>query len=264
VNRHIILTHGRSGSNNLANTLNLHPRVVNYGEVLGPWTAPRRLHGEVRRVWASDTSDYLEYVYSSRTFFYGAQLYSALSHLRKRKRLNLKSLRDVTNIGIKDFVAQFQRDPGALDFLAERKDIAVIRLHRENLLRRYVSLLSMRRNGVVAAEGETRRLGKVTVGVQEMLQDLELMEQQQGYEMSMMARLRGHRLFVLKYEDYFASAESMAAGNKGLFEFLGVPPVAERSAHHKILPRDWTEIVDNYDEFRRAVINTRYEKYLDS
>ena len=44
MNRHIILTNGRSGSNNIANTLNLHAQLVNFGEVLGSWTLPRRLY----------------------------------------------------------------------------------------------------------------------------------------------------------------------------------------------------------------------------
>ncbi len=40
MNRHIILTSGRSGSNYLANTLNQHPQIVNYGEVLATTLIP--------------------------------------------------------------------------------------------------------------------------------------------------------------------------------------------------------------------------------
>jgi len=34
MNRHINLTSGSSGSNYLTNTLNQHPQLVNYGEIL--------------------------------------------------------------------------------------------------------------------------------------------------------------------------------------------------------------------------------------
>jgi hypothetical protein len=83
MNKHIIFTHGRSGSNYLRDLLNTHPHVTNYGEVLGDWTLPQKLH---KIGWGGQSNiEFLERVYSSQSFFYLAQLYSTYEHVRKRK-----------------------------------------------------------------------------------------------------------------------------------------------------------------------------------
>lgn len=44
MNKHIILTNGRSGSNYISGVLNSHPHITNYGEVLGEWTVPYMIY----------------------------------------------------------------------------------------------------------------------------------------------------------------------------------------------------------------------------
>lgn len=262
MNRHVVLTSGRSGSNHLANTLNLHPNLVNYGEVLGPWTLPHRLYRLSRTFIDSTTAEYLDYVYSSGIFYYAAQLYSALSHVRKAKRPRLKRLRNILGIGIKDFFTHFQGDTLARDFLVRNDDIAIIRLWRENLLRRYLSLVSMQKSNIVATERAVPH-AKITVNVDDMLDSLRMMEQQRLAEANFLAELRGHRLLSLRYEDYFASHESIASYNQQIFAFLGVGPMRDQSHHKKILPLEFAEVIRNYDEFKAGLSRTHYAHYLD-
>ena len=71
--RHLILTHGRSGSNFLTNSLNLHPQVVNYGEVLGDWTLPCKLR-KLNLLNSESYEQYLDQLYTSSPLYYCAQL----------------------------------------------------------------------------------------------------------------------------------------------------------------------------------------------
>ncbi len=68
MNRHIIFTNGRSGSNYIANIINQHPNAVNYGEVLGDWTLPYKIHQKIGMGGKSDI-EYLEYIYKDKVFF---------------------------------------------------------------------------------------------------------------------------------------------------------------------------------------------------
>ncbi|MGB3512435.1 MAG: hypothetical protein WBA93_24990 [Microcoleaceae cyanobacterium] len=134
--KHIILTNGRSGSNYLSNLLNTHPQIVNYGEVLGKWTLPYKLHTRLGLGGRSAT-DYLDYILTSPSFFYMGQLYSILSHFKKGKKINFKLWSQVKTIGIKDFSINFVKR-NIKDYLRDHQDILVINLYRENQLKRIV------------------------------------------------------------------------------------------------------------------------------
>lgn len=43
MDRHVVLTLGRSGSNTLRDMLNQSPEVLNFGEVLGEWNTIRKI-----------------------------------------------------------------------------------------------------------------------------------------------------------------------------------------------------------------------------
>lgn len=105
--KHIIFTNGRSGSNYLANTLNLHPNITNYGEVLGDWTIPYQLHKKLG-LGGRTVTEYLNHIYTSKSFFYSAQTYSAISHLKKKKAPNFKFWHQIQTLGIKDFSINFK------------------------------------------------------------------------------------------------------------------------------------------------------------
>lgn len=259
--KHIVLTNGRSGSNFLVATLNLHPQLVNFGEVLGPWTIPCKLYQKTRRFGVT-VADYLNFVYESPLFFYAAQIYSAGAHVVSRRTLNFKRQNKVLSKGIKDFFINFRRW-NAESFLVSDPDIAVIYLYRRNLLRRYLSLCQLNRVGIVSTERSTHLPGKLSVPIETLLNELTILKDEAADEIRVLKKLRNHRVLNVEYEEYFDNPESIATTNRRIFEFLGVPPITLMSAQQKILPSDIREIVANYDELRSCLRNTPYEKYLD-
>ncbi len=107
-NRHILLTNGRSGSNFVANPLNLHPEIVNFGEILGDWTLPYKAFKKISWPGRSN-AEYVDFIYSSPFIYYLAQLISSISHCRRGVSVNFKRRGNIKSIGIKDFSFLIQR-----------------------------------------------------------------------------------------------------------------------------------------------------------
>jgi len=260
--RHVILTSGRSGSNYLANTLNLHPQVVNYGEVLGSWTLPWKFFRPLHFLGGGVLS-YLEYIYSSRVFFILAQIYSSFSHVKKGKPIKYKHYSHIQCIGVKDFFINFE-SRAAFDFILNQPEIDVIYLSRCNILRRYLSVLHMAKSKTATSEGVKLQVHQVQVDVKHMLHNLMILEQEVRREEAMLKRIEeaGHRLMRINYEDYFKSAKAIESTNKKVFQFLGVKPIALLSEHRKILPNSFSDIIINDQEVMSALKGTAYEVYL--
>lgn len=262
-NRHLILTNGRSGSNFLANSLNKHPNIVNYGEVLANKLKPYIFYDKSKqyKIYSGSIIDYLHYIYTSKTFFYGAQLYSAYSHFRKKKPINFKTWGKVTHIGTKDFFLNY-RKKNAWDFIFSNQDVAIIYLYRENLLRRCLSNVFLAKTGVAASEkpGEVQ---KVNINLSELMKKLEILDDEVAHEKRMLGELKDHRLIAIKYEDYFVDETSILTHNQQIFEFLGVEVLQLKSQHKKLLPQQMCDLIGNYDEFYTHISNTPYQKYLD-
>ncbi len=260
--RHVILTSGRSGSNYLANTLNLHPQIVNYGEVLGSWTLSWKLFRPLR-IMGLGVLSYLEYIYASHVFFIAAQMYSSFSHLRKSKAIKCKYRRYIKHIGIKDFFINFERR-GAFDFILNQPEIDVIYLSRCNILRRYLSMLHMEKSNAAVSETSNLKVHQVRVDIDHMLHNLMILEQEVRDEEAMLKRIEkaGHRLMRINYEDYFKNTTTIESTNKKVFQFLGVKAIALLSEHRKILPNSFSDIIVNKQEVVAALKGTVYEVYL--
>lgn len=260
--RHIVFTNGRSGSNYVVNLLNAHPRITNYGEVLGDWTLPYKLHRTLGMGGAS-AADYLDFIYRSRTFFYAAHVYSGISHLRKRKLPNFKLWHRTHSLGIKDFWTNFKAR-NIEDYLVNRDDIRVVNLYRHNALNRLVSLEMMKKTGVVASESERRKESqkKVYLPLETAVTRLRLLEQEVAEQCALVDRLHPSRVLNVSYEDLFSSQQSQDEFRGRLCCFLGVEPVKARSTHRKIISRDVSEVIENYDELVEVVRDTEFAKYF--
>ena len=261
--KHIILTQGRSGSNFLVSTLNCHPAIVNYGEVLGPWTVASRIVRAIRLagIPLKDRS-FLEALLSSQILFYGAQFWSAFSHLYNKETIRFKRIRNVNSIGFKEFFIHFER-LHLEEFLMENEDISIIYLQRNNLLRRCLSLQSLKQTGIISAQEKSLKLDKVNVDPEEILKQLDVLNQESEYERTLLDRLGRNPILRLSYEEAFSSPSSVQTMIDQVFDFLGVPPIHVKSNHKKILPKSLNEIVANYEELIEAIQNTQYAQYLD-
>jgi hypothetical protein len=262
MNRHIILTSGRSGSNYLANTLNQHPQIVNYGEVLASMLITYKLYEKSKKYKNWSVIDYLDYVYNSKTFFYMAQFFSAYSHLKKKKPINFKRLGKIKNLGTKDFFLNYDKK-NCVNFLIKNEDIAVIYLSRGNRLRRYLSAVFLKKTHIASSE-KTLKVQKVKIVPAEMMTTLKVLDKEIENEKKIVSQLeKNNRLLSIKYEDYFADGEAIFTHNQRVFEFLGVTPLPLKSQHKKILPQRMYDLVENYDEFCACLTDTKYRKYLD-
>jgi hypothetical protein len=260
IRRHFILTHGRSGSNFLANTINLHPQLVNFGEVLGYWTPTHRIYKSMRKSGKSG-SDYLNYVYQSPAFYYGAQAYSAFSHLRHFQAPRLKRRGALHSLGIKEFVINLGRYDG-MPFLASRPEIDVIYLHRDNLLRRYLSGVQLKRSGVAASEKTSKGVGLLQVNLDHLMLHLEAMASETAQDRVILDGLRGNRVLNLRYEDAFLSSSTLSQMAEQVFHFLQVEPITNVSQQKKLLPRRIEEIVANFDEVSGRLQATPFARFL--
>ncbi|MDM8564089.1 sulfotransferase [Candidatus Halobeggiatoa sp. HSG11] len=263
MNHHIILTSGRSGSNYLTNTLNQHPKIVNYGEILASMIIPYTLYDRCKRYKLCNGSviDYLNYAYTNKKFFYASQIYSAYSHFRKKKPINFKTWKKINNLGTKDFFFNYH-NKNAVDFLLSNQDIAIIYLYRENMLRRYISGVFLNKNQFASTEKNVK-IRKVNIDLAKMMTNLNAISKEVADEQNILKQLQNHRLITIKYEDYFADEKSILAQNKQVFEFLDEEPIHLTSKHKKILPHSWRDQIENYDEFCDCLANTEYHQYLD-
>ncbi|MGF1463133.1 MAG: sulfotransferase [Maricaulaceae bacterium] len=119
--RALILTHGRSGSTFLVNTLNKHPHMRFLGEMFHPEAAERKMLGDFP-IW-SDDQDPVAYLHDT--------VYSEAA-LREHA---------VTGFKLMHFHCRNEEGHRKLwDWLVDQRSIKVIVLIRNNLLNAYISL----------------------------------------------------------------------------------------------------------------------------
>lgn len=193
-----------------------------------------------------------------------AQVYSALSHWRRGVPINWKRYNNTACIGIKEFFIHFESHTG-LEYILSDKRINVIYLSRSDLIRRYISMLHMEQTKVVVDDGRAYTRTKVKIEIADMLGTLAVMQEEVNAEQVWMKRIAnaGHRILEIRYEDYFASDDALLTNNENLFNFLGVPPAVVNNEQRKILSGRLSDLIENYDEFCRALKNSCFAAYLN-
>ncbi|NER78835.1 MAG: hypothetical protein F6K42_04505 [Leptolyngbya sp. SIO1D8] len=264
---HIVLALGRSGSNYLANLLNQHPRVTNYGEVLSKWSIPYKLYQKMS-LGNLNLSEYLDFIYSNPAFFYSAHAYSAISHLKRGKPVNFKRWNAMHSIGTKDFSYSFIKQ-GITSYLKDHHEILVINLYRKNILKQFISLQKMKADKIVKVispqtSSKNNRNSKIYLDISLTLKTLEKFDRQQREHLDMVSELPKRQVINIQYEDFFASSSSEEEYKKEIFRFLGVESFELQSEHRKILPDKIVDIVENHTELNQALEGTRFHLYLDS
>ena len=267
--KHLIITNGRSGSNYVSNLLNQHPHLINYGEVLGDWTLPYKLYSSYA-FGPRDVISYLEFLYTSRSFFYVAQLYSSFNRIINKRKVYFKRYSSIYSIGIKDFTINFKRRRIA-NYLKSHPEIYVINLYRENQLKRLISLEMMRANKIVSVKNYNSRKNhqrnfnhtKIRLDPLYVWNQLTTFQAEIDDQFKMIKNHPKERIFTIKYENLFASETSLRRITKNLFKFLHVKPISSRSYHRKILPNNIYDLLANYDEIRLALKDTKFESFFD-
>jgi LPS sulfotransferase NodH len=245
----MILTSQRTGSTFLAEVLDAHPQVRCYGEILnGSAVRPPPL---VR-----------EFKYAAKTWRYLVS--GAWRPIATIERCYRNSDKPVVG-----FQAMYNRvdTPSVRRFLQERKDIRIIHLRRENLLKQYVSkVLLTRKRGAHRdrpwSPHATRPVPVVTThispdkAIEEMRKIRELFREFEQF-------LSGHRKIELVYEEMISGQSLSAAAWAAVGELLEIEPAEASSDQIKFNPGNLRPMVENYDELAAALKGTEFERYLD-
>lgn len=266
IKQHFIYTEARSGSNFLVDLFNQHPHLVNYGEVLGDWTKPHKILRALTR--RRPNKAYLNFIYSSRLFFYLSQLYYAYQNLVRHKPIQFKQYSQIRSIGVKDFhhtILKYQ----LLDFFQDHPDLYIIYLYRENHLKQHVSLELMRTTRIVSSEmtqdgklvTQTRQ-SRIRVDLPEILDMLANAEKEVMQRQEILSHVDTDHLLSISYEDLFSSPESQAHFRQQAFQFLGVDPITVTSRQRKLSSDNLQDLVENYDELYQELSHTPYAKFL--
>ena len=261
--RHIIMSHGRSGSNYFAQIINQHPKAVNFGEVLGDWTLSHRLFYKTF-FKSNNAASYLDWLYSSNSYFYGAQFYSFSGRLFSNRKTHFGIKSKDTTIGVKEFYVNF-RNFGLLDYLIERDDIKIIYLVRENLMQRFLSGQFMGKPGMLKTTDSTaaQKAHKINVDIDKMKKVLTACQKEHDGMEETLGKIPSNRKFNIRYEDYFyATDEVKNATHVSMQEFLGLDPITLTPEHKQVRPHDMRKTIENYAEVSSFLEGTAYQRFL--
>jgi hypothetical protein len=259
--RHFILTMGRSGSNTLRDMLNQHPQILNFGEVLGEWNKLRKIQRRVPLIPRDDEA-YLDWILYSRSFLGSAVFVHRLRRLTGGADGHRKSLGSILNIGVKEFSLNLHRY-GLPSYLDDRRDIKVIGLVRRGIVERMLSSQMLAATGAVSVPvGGAAPKGSIRIDPERISFLLEAIEQENRDLEELLHRLPPDRLHACNYEDIFASEEALKTETMKIFDFLGLPPVPLTVRMAKIIRRPIGEVVINFDECLHTVRGTRFERML--
>jgi len=250
MSKHFILTSGRSGSNFLSSLLSDHPNVVNYGEVLGPWTTGYKVNKYL--VGKGDASAYLDFIYQGRNYYLASQGYAAFKAAIRGKSIKWTPWQSIQSYGVKDFAMNLN-SRSAGDYLLNNPDVKVINLFRENSLRRLASVKLLDKTGEVANTADSaasKRPKKTSIHLpaDTFFSDLERIENVVTEQLEMVSRLPKEQVLTIRYEDLFSSSESKQRYANQVLEFLGVSLVDVHSSHKKLNPDNLKDLIENYEE----------------
>lgn len=256
--RHFILTLGRSGSNALVEVINSHPRALNTGELLGRWTTLNQWRGRLRR-WPGDDAAYLDAMTSP-----GLPL-RAVNGLRSLQKLKKGGARQpygqIDTVGAKDF-ANFFRAPGLRSYFRDRPEVRVIGLYRRNPIARFVSSRMLAVTGTVArkaGEGEGRARAQITLDTDTLAADLQRVTDENSFLEELLSDLPADQVFRIAYEDFFFDPDVLNRTVAQMFTFLGLDPVPVDLQARKLNTRPLSESLANHAACLAVLAGTPFE-----
>lgn len=149
--------------------------------------------------------------------------------------------------------AKFGNWPRLLDILKEDKDIAIISLSRENLLRRYLSVQLQQIKDLDKAN-----LKPMQFDPDKLLKDF---ERQQKVINQFNHRFREHPIIQVTYEQMCNDYETTTTQ---LQEFLDVPLIPVKPGTGKRNNPPISDFVTNYKQLKNKFNNTEWARFFDA
>jgi LPS sulfotransferase NodH len=226
VERFVILTPGRTGSELLVSLLDSHPQIVCDGELL----ATRRASPDL--------------LIRSR---------EALAHIRGARAYGFKLLRD-------HLLRQDVGDPARYISKLHQRGYRIILLERRDLLAQAVSFARAERVGYSQRRRDDG--DSFTPMTLDPMAVLALMFVVEDITRFFEAALAGVPHIRLIYEDHLATPERQQAAVDELCRALGLGPKPVRTDLVRITPETIAEQLENHEELARVLSVTRYARYL--
>lgn len=262
MDRHVILTLGRSGSNTLANLLNQHPDMLNIGEVLGPWNSVRKLRDRFG-LYKDDTGAYLDALTRRSALIRMMSFTRSIRRLARLKPGEVKPLHRVRTLGFKEF-ATLMVEHGQRDWLRDRPDVKVIGLVRDDIVDRLVSWQVLEQTGVVLTRGEAKtERQSFEIDPAAILGLLETIDRENRLLVEMLEELPSERVRILRYGDFYRSEDQRREMLDAVFAFLGLRPWETEIRMKKIVSVPPAQLIDNRDACSEALRGTRFEGVLE-
>lgn len=239
--RFVVLTHARSGSTLLSLTLDTHPEIVGYRELLHPqslWVRENQYADTPWRPWRD--AHPMAFV---RDVVFGGYA----DHLRA--------------VGFKLFPEHLDRSPqtaGLWTWLAGQQDIAIISLHRENLLACFLSL--------TIAQQEQRWLAHTPEQRSQAVPSLDPEKAEKFFERQLRDRASVRERFAQRPRFMEITYEQLDADLTGTLDrvqgLLGVQKRPLQAAILKQETRPLSQAIANYEELVARWRGTRWEAFL--
>ncbi|MGK7912499.1 MAG: hypothetical protein AB4050_13630 [Synechococcus sp.] len=241
----IVVSHHRSASSVIINTLQRHPNVFRFAEVFLP------KHVQFLKPGYDD---------DSRLMYYLRKQYP----VEFLERLIFTGYQDnVKAMGFKLFPEQldFPHMAPVWDWLEARPDIKIIFLTREDLLAYYTSLVLAIKTGTwgvagrkqqAKAEKELKKNRTVRLDYDECLAVFERRKQLNDYALS---RCKNHDILKVSYEDVTSDLNNSLKLSQ---EFLGLSPqkLKVRSSRQQVRPI--SDVISNYQELKEQFSSTEW------
>lgn len=240
--RAVILTTQRTGSTFLVECLGSHPDIECAGEILiGAPDAPRpQYRGRFKQLAKV------------------AAIFTSGAWLPARRMAGFYA---AGSARVRAFKAMYNQlaHPFALRYLRENRDIRMLHLSRQNLLKNHVSRILMGKRDRVQAVSPVDAV-RTHVDPQAAIAAMRATRARYEHFESL---FREHARLPLTYESLFDGQHLNAATAARICEFLGVAPHPMKSKIVKLNPESLRDMVTNYDELAEAVSRTEFAELLE-
>ena len=218
----IILSYSRTGSNLLVELLNNHPVIRCEGEILGK------------------VKDNINY----------SSLLSNIFNVKNKiKGFKLFYYHPVNIKNNKKLFETIQLD----------KSIKIIFLHRENLVRRYYSLLKAQDTSIWKKKDKLNTLDnkkKINISINNLLNSIKIIE---NYEKKYIPLFKNHNHIIINYEDLEVDYQKTC--NK-IFKFLNICRFNVNPSLVKMNTGNLYELIENYDEINEYFKSNKHPRVI--
>jgi hypothetical protein len=212
-----------------------------------------------------DDSRYLDWILGSNSFLLAANTIRTLGKIRNGDLAEIKSLRKIQSVGVKDFSLNLQK-AGLSEFLLARPHIKVVGLLRQNVVERMVSNEMLEITGLVKLRSDQAysQRRKIRILPETVLGKLACIEAENMQLLEMLKDLPQQRVFRTDYEDLFASTIQTERIVREIYAFLGASDYRPKVRMKKILQKDPLRDIANADQVRYIISGSRFGHYLVS